>query len=63
MQEQFPEDKLGKYIHIGDYVLRAVISGKSPGLVYCEVTRVEGTKVWLDNSLQAIRFNNRLVIV
>lgn len=57
-----PIDRLGKEIKLGDYVLRPEIWGSSPILSLALVTRVEGSKVWLNDSPQAIRFNERLAV-
>jgi hypothetical protein len=57
-----PIDRLGKEIKLGDYVLRAQQYGSSPRLDLCLVTKVEGSKVWLDDSPTAIRFNERLAV-
>jgi hypothetical protein len=57
-----PIDRLGKEIKLNDLVLRAVQHGKSPALNVCLVTKVEGSKVWLDGSPAAIIFNDRLAV-
>ena len=56
------KDKLGFGFQVGCKVIRPVILGKSPMLDICEVTRIEGDKLYLDNSKQAIRFPERLLI-
>lgn len=47
----------------GCKVIRATLWGKSPRLEECEVTRIEDGKLYLDNSKQAIRYPERLLIV
>ena len=42
---------------------RAVIWGNSPRLEICTVTKIDGGKLYLDNSKQAIRALDRLVII
>lgn len=54
-------DKLGNILRVGDIVLRAVIVGNSPALRQCKITKIEGTKVWLDGSNQALIYTDRLV--
>ena len=54
-------DKVGNTLKVGDIVLRAVIAGNSPALRQCKITKIEGTKVWLDGSNQALIYTNRLV--
>jgi hypothetical protein len=47
----------------GCKVARAVLWGKSPKLDICEVTKITGDKLYLDNSKQAMRFPERLLII
>lgn len=42
---------------------RAVIWGNSPRLEICTVTKIDGGKLYLDGSKQAIRALDRLVII
>jgi hypothetical protein len=57
-------DKLGKQLHKGCLVARAVVRGNSPGLDICEVTSVsENGDVFLDGSNKALIYTNRVVIV
>lgn len=58
-----PLDMKGFAFTVGCKVARAVVQGQSPALTICEVTRIEDGKVYLDNSKQAIRFTNRLLII
>jgi len=56
-------DVQGFTFTVGCKVARAVIFGNSPGLEICTVTKIEDGKLYLDNSKQAIRALNRLVII
>lgn len=47
----------------GCKVARAVMWGKSPKLDICTVTKIKDGKLYLDDSKQAIRFPERLLIV
>jgi len=47
----------------GDKVVRAVMFGKTPRLDICIVTKIEDNKMYLDDSKQAIRFPDRLLII
>lgn len=55
-------DKFGFSFHVGCKVLRPVMFGKSPMIDLCEVTRIDNGKIYLDNSKQAMRYPERLVI-
>lgn len=57
------KDLKGFTFNVGDQVARAVLWGKSPMIELCEVTRIENGKLYLDESKQAIRFPERLLIV
>jgi hypothetical protein len=57
------KDMKGFAFNVGCKVARAVMWGKSPKLDICEVTRIEGGKLYLDDSKQAIRFPERLLII
>jgi len=56
-------DLRGFTFTVGCKVARAVIWGNSPRLEICTVTRIEDGKLYLDNSKQAIRALDRLVII
>lgn len=59
-----PKDLEGKIIEVGDKVARAVIRGNSyPRIEICNVTKVEGNKVYLDDSPRALIFSTRVLIV
>lgn len=58
-----PLDMKGYAFNIGCKVVRAVMWGKSPMLSFCEVTAIKDGKIYLDNSKQAIKFPDRLLIV
>jgi hypothetical protein len=53
----------GFAFNVGCKVARAVLWGKSPKLDICEVTRIEDGKIYLNDSKQAIRFPDRLLII
>lgn len=57
------KDLQGFSFTVGCKVARAVLSGKSPLIDICEVTKIEDGKLYLDDSKQAIRFPNRLLII
>jgi len=54
------KDIKGNSFHVGCKIVRAVSDGF---LQFCEVTRIEDTKLYLDNSKVAIRYPNRLLVV
>lgn len=57
------KDMKGHLLHEGCKVARAVVSGRSPYIQICTVTRIEDDKIYLDGSKQAIRIPSRLLIV
>lgn len=57
------KDIQGFTFTVGCRVARAVIWGNSPRLEICTVTRIADGKLYLDNSKQAIRALDRLVII
>lgn len=57
------KDKTGFAFNVGCKVARAVIFGKSPIIDICEVTRIEDGKMYLDNSKQAMKYPERLLII
>lgn len=57
------KDKNGFAFNVGCKVARAVIFGKSPIIDICEVTRIEDGKMYLDNSKQAMKYPERLLII
>lgn len=58
-----PTDMKGFAFNEGCKVVRAVISGQSPKLAICEVTKIENGKIYLDGSKKAINFPKRLLII
>lgn len=58
-----PKDMKGFAFNVGCKVIRAIISGQSPKLVECEVTRIDNEKIYLDNSKIPIRYPKRLLII
>ena len=57
------KDMKGYAFNVGCTVARAVMYGKSPMIDLCTVTRIENGKVYLDESKQAMKFPERLLIV
>ena len=57
------KDMKGFAFNEGCKVARAVLWGKSPMLDICTVTKIKDGKIYLDDSKQAIRFPERLLIV
>lgn len=57
------KDLLGFSFTKGCTVARPVLLGKSPMINLCKVTRIDGGKLYLDDSKQAMRFPERLLIV
>jgi hypothetical protein len=57
------KDMKGFAFNEGCKVARAVMWGKSPMLDICTVTKIKDGKIYLDDSKQAIRFPERLLIV
>ncbi len=57
------KDMKGFSFNVGCKVVRSVMSGQSPKLAICEVTRIEDGKIYLDGSKKAINFPNRLLII
>lgn len=53
----------GYAFNVGCTVARAVMYGKSPMIDLCTVTKIENGKLYLDESKQAMRFPERLLIV
>lgn len=56
-------DMKGFAFHEGCKVARAVLWGKSPKLDICTVTKIKDGKLYLDDSKQAMRFPERLLII
>ena len=57
------KDMTGFAFNEGCKVARAVMWGKSPKLDICVVTKIKDGKLYLDDSKQAIRFPERLLII
>lgn len=57
------KDLKGFAFNEGCTVARAVLWGKSPMIELCTVTKIKDGKLYLDESKQAIRFPERLLIV
>lgn len=58
-----PRDFKGVELRVGDSVARAVINGRTPLIEICEVTRVDGMKVYLNGSPQALHYPARVLIL
>ena len=52
----------GFTFNVGDEVARPVLYGKSPHIELCIVTKIQDGKLYLDESKQAMRFPERLLI-
>ena len=57
------KDMKGFAFNEGCKVARAVLWGKSPKLDICTVTKIQDGKLYLDDSKQAMRFPERLLII
>jgi hypothetical protein len=57
------KDMKGFAFNEGCKVARAVLWGKSPMLDICTVTKIKDDKIYLDDSKQAMRFPERLLII
>lgn len=57
------KDMRGVDFVVGDYVAKAYMSGRSANVSVCRVTKIDGDKMYLDNSKVAIRYPGRLLIV
>jgi hypothetical protein len=57
------KDMKGFAFNEGCKVARAVMWGKSPMLDICTVTKIKDGKIYLDDSKQAMRFPERLLII
>jgi len=57
------KDLLGFSFTLGCTVARPVLFGKSPVIEICTVTRLEGNKLYLDNSKVAMKIPSRLLII
>lgn len=57
------KDLLGFSFTLGCTVARPVLLGKSPVIELCKVTRIDGNKLYLDNSKVAMKIPSRLLII
>jgi hypothetical protein len=57
------KDLMGFSFTLGCTVARPVLLGKSPIIEICTVTRIEGNKLYLDNSKAAMKIPSRLLII
>lgn len=62
-----PVDYLGNRIGVGDIVVKACMSGRSPTLELRRITRVEGKDVWSqvlpEGKPTKLRYTSRLLLV
>lgn len=58
-----PVDMKGFALTEGCTVARAIMSGQSPQLVLCKVTKISEGRIYLDDSKQPIKFPKRLLII
>lgn len=56
-------DMQGFAFHEGCKVARPVVYGKSPFIEICTVTKIKDGKMYLNDSKQAMRFPDRLLII
>jgi hypothetical protein len=56
------KDMKGFTFSVGDEVARPVLYGKSPHIELCIVTKIQDGKLYLNDSKQAMRFPERLII-
>lgn len=57
------KDMMGFAFHEGCKVARPVLWGKSPMIEICTVTKIKDGKMYLNDSKQAMKFPDRLLIV
>jgi hypothetical protein len=58
------KDMKGFAFNVGCKVARAVLwSSQSPRIEICEVTAIKDGKIYLDDSKQALKFPERLLII
>jgi hypothetical protein len=58
-----PTDMKGFAFQVGCKVARAIMSGQSPILKICTVTRIDSDRVYLDDSKQPMKYPSRLLII
>jgi hypothetical protein len=57
------KDMMGFAFNLGCKVARAEMWGKSPRITIRKVTRIENGKLYLDDSKQAMKYPERLLII
>lgn len=57
------KDMMGTEFVVGQSVARAVTSGRSSYIEIRTVTKIEGKKMYLDDSKVAIRYPSRMLIL
>jgi hypothetical protein len=57
------KDMKGFTFTVGDEVARPVLWGKTPRIELCKVTKIQDGKLYLDESKQAMKFPERLLII
>ena len=58
---QVPRDKRGKEITLNAIVVRS--HPKNADVMICKVTKIDGLKVYLDNSRTPLIYNNRIAVL
>lgn len=56
-------DMLGRAFTLGDVYVKAYIAGRSPNLEICEVTRLDGGKIYGNGSHVNVKYPGRCLIV
>lgn len=54
-----PSDKVGRIFNVGDLVARS--SGRT--IYFAIVTSIDGSKIFLDNSSQCLKYPDRVLIL
>ncbi len=57
------KDMRGQEFKVGDKIVRAMTSGRAVNLELCEVSSIDGGKIYLDGSKRAMNFPGRMLIV
>ena len=66
IRQQSPDvalDVRGRELTIGQTVVRPIATNSGSWLEVCKVTKVVGTKVYLDNSKMPMKFPDRLAVL
>jgi hypothetical protein len=57
------KDAMGRGFVVGDYVVRAITSGRTPNLEFSRVREIRNERVYLGESKTPIRYPSRLLII